>query len=180
MQIQKQIEQVLVLVDRQEWVAQLLVRLFVGYFFMETGWGKLHNLDGFAQRFAGWGIPYPHFNAALSAYTEFIGGLLTVCGIGTRLVSIPMIINMLVAILKVNLKSVTSLNDFAELDEPLYALVYLWLLLSGPGWVSIDYLVSRALGLREARRSGSPVEQKEGTRFVPPSGLTKKRVSKVV
>jgi putative oxidoreductase len=180
MQIRKQIEQVLVLVDRQEWMAQLLVRLFVGYFFMETGWGKLHNLDGFAQRFAGWGIPYPHFNAALSAYTEFIGGLLTVCGIGTRLVSIPMIINMLVAIIKVNLRSVTSLDNFAELDEPLYALAYLWLLLSGPGWVSIDYLVSRVFGLREARRSRSPVEQKEGTRFVPPSGLTKERVTKVV
>ena len=180
MQIRKQIEQILLLVDRQEWVAQLLVRLFVGYFFMETGWGKLHNLDGFAQRFAGWGIPYPHFNAALSAYTEFIGGLLTVCGIGTRLVSIPMIINMLVAILKVNLKSVTSLNDFAELDEPLYALAYLWLLLSGPGWVSIDYMVSRLFGLREGGRGRSSVDQKGGPRFVPPSRLTEERVSKVV
>jgi putative oxidoreductase len=147
MRIRKQIEEVLTLLGRSEWVAQLLARLFVGYFFMETGWGKLHNLDGFAQRFAGWGIPYPYFNAALSAYTEFIGGLLTVFGLGTRLVSIPMIINMLVAILKVNLMQVSSLDDFSELDEPLYALVYLWLLFSGPGWVSIDYLVSRALGL---------------------------------
>ena len=147
MQIQKRIKEVLTRLEKSEWVAQLLVRLFVGYFFMETGWGKLHNLDGFAQRFAGWGIPYPYFNASLSAYTEFIGGLLTVAGLGTRLVSIPMIINMLVAILKVNLMQVSSLDDFSELDEPLYALVYLWLLLSGAGWVSIDYLVSRALGL---------------------------------
>jgi putative oxidoreductase len=147
MQIQKQIKEVLTRLEKSEWVAQLLVRLFVGYFFMETGWGKLHNLDGFAQRFAGWGIPYPYFNAALSAYTEFIGGLLTVAGLGTRLASIPMIINMLVAILKVNLMQVSSLDDFSELDEPLYALVYLWLLVSGPGWVSIDYIVSRALGL---------------------------------
>ncbi len=177
MQIRKRIEEMLALIDRQEWVAQLLVRLFVGYFFMETGWGKLHNLDGFAQRFAGWGIPYPHFNAALSAYTEFIGGLLTVCGIGTRLVSIPMIINMLVAILKVNLKSVTSLDDFAELDEPLYALAYLWLLLSGPGWVSIDYVVSRAFGLTEPRGGVSPVQQKEGTRFEATSRLTGERLS---
>src|SRR5271156_1305269 len=127
MQIRKQIERVLILTNNQEWVAQLLVRLFVGYFFMETGWGKLHNLDGFAQRFAGWGIPYPYFNAALSAYTEFIGGWLTIFGIGMRLVSIPMVINMLVAILQVNLKSVNNLDDFVELDEPLYALAYLWL-----------------------------------------------------
>jgi hypothetical protein len=29
--------------------------------------GQAHNLDGFAQRFASWGIPYPYFNATLSA-----------------------------------------------------------------------------------------------------------------
>jgi putative oxidoreductase len=176
-QIQKQIKATHALIDRHEWVAQLFVRLFVGYFFMETGWGKLHNLDGFAQRFAGWGIPYPYFNAALSAYTEFIGGLLTVCGIGTRLVSIPMIINMLVAILKVNVKHVTSLDDFVELDEPLYALAYLWLLLSGPGWVSIDYLVSRALGLTEPCGSRSPVGQTEGAGFEARSRLTPERIN---
>ena len=146
MQIRNRIEELPGLLNRQEWIAQLLMRLFVGYFFVETGWGKLHNLEGFAQRFAGWGIPYPHFNAALSAYTEFIAGWLIVLGIATRLASIPMIINMVVAIIAVNLKRVNSLNDFVELDEPLYALTFLWLLLSGPGWVSVDYLARRAFG----------------------------------
>jgi putative oxidoreductase len=150
MQFRKRIEDFLDLLNRQEWIAQLLVRLFVGYFFVETGWGKLRNLDGFSQRFAGWGIPYPHFNAALSAYTEFIGGWLIVCGIATRLASIPMIINMLVAILAVNLKRVSSLDDFVELDEPLYAPSFLWLLLSGPGWVSVDYL-ARCMSCRAVR-----------------------------
>src|SRR5277367_2613112 len=161
MRIRKQIEEVLTLLGRSEWVAQLLIRLFVGYFFMETGWGKLHNLDDFAQRFAAWGIPYPYFNAVLCSYTEFIGGVLTMLGLGTRLVSIPMIINMLVAILKVNLKQVTSLDDFSELDEPLYALVYLWLLLSGPGWVSVDYIVSHALGLTGSGGGAAMIDQKE-------------------
>jgi putative oxidoreductase len=172
MQIQKQIKEVLTRLEKSEWVVQLLVRLFVGYFFMETGWGKLHNLDGFAQRFAGWGIPYPYFNAVLSAYTEFIGGLLTVAGLGTRLVSIPMIINMLVAILKVNLMQVSSLDDFSELDEPLYALVYLWLLLSGPGWVSIDYIVSRALGLTGSVDRVATEVRKEGAGTATASRLT--------
>jgi putative oxidoreductase len=54
------------------------------------------RLDWF-ERFAVWDIPYPHFNAALSAYTEFIGGWLTVFGLGTRLISIPMIVNMLLS-----------------------------------------------------------------------------------
>jgi putative oxidoreductase len=178
MQIRKQIEPILALINAQEWVAQLLVRLFVGYFFMETGWGKLHNLDGFAQRFAGWGIPYPYFNAALSAYTEFIGGWLTIFGFGTRMVSIPMIINMLVAILKVNLKRVTTLDDFVELDEPLYALAYLWLLLSGPGWVSVDHVVSRVFGLKEKGMHASFAERAD-PRFGAVPGLSQDRSSYV-
>jgi putative oxidoreductase len=170
--MRRRIEAILSLLNRQQWVAQLLIRLFVGYFFMETGWGKLHNLDGFAQRFAGWGIPYPQFNAALSAYTEFIGGLLTIFGTGTRLISIPMMINMLVAILKVNLKGVTSLDDFAELDEPLYALTYLWLLFSGPGWVSVDYLLSRFFVLAEPRAGGSLSPQDKSARWEATPGIT--------
>jgi len=128
-----------------QWVPQLLVRLFVGYFFLETGWGKIHSLDDFAERFAEWGIPAPAFNAALSAWTEFLGGLLIVLGLFTRLVSIPLFINMLVAVLAVRLKKVEGLDDFVELDEPLYALSFLWLFFSGPGWVSLDHLLGRVL-----------------------------------
>jgi putative oxidoreductase len=156
------------------WVPALLMRLFVGYFFMETGWGKIHNLDTFAMRFAEWGIPHPAFNAALSAYTEFLGGLLTILGFGMRFVSIPMIINMIVAIVTVKLKNVSGLNDFAELDEPLYALSFAWLFFSGAGWVSVDGLLRGFLNkaitpersvirseeqLVEARRVPSPTLQ---------------------
>ena len=59
-----------------DWLAPLLIRLYFGYFWAETGWGKIHNLNAFAQRFVGWGVPYPHISAALSGYTEWIGGIL--------------------------------------------------------------------------------------------------------
>jgi putative oxidoreductase len=127
------------------WLAALLMRLFVGYFFFETGWAKLHNLDAFTQRFMEWGIPHPAFNAALSAYTECIGGALTVAGLGMRFVSIPMMINMAVAIITVKMKNVAGLDDFVELDEPLYALVCFWLMISGAGWISIDNLIRKTL-----------------------------------
>ena len=140
-----------------EWLAALLVQLFVGYFFLETGWGKLHNLDAFTARFMQWGIPHPAFNAALSAYTEFIGGALTMAGLGTRIVSIPMIINMAVAIGAANLKHVTGLDDFVELDEPLYALCYFWLMVGGPGRVSLDYLIARAVGVSSPPRATASI-----------------------
>jgi putative oxidoreductase len=142
------------------WIPALLTRLFVGYFFMETGWAKIHNLDTFAMRFAQWGIPYPAFSAVLSGYTEFIGGALTILGLAMRFVSIPMIINMIVAILTVKLKRVSGLNDFVELDEPLYALAFVWLFFSGAGWLSIDALLRQFVDTaisqdRSAIRSGA-------------------------
>jgi len=146
----ERIDEALDRLTRAQWVPQLLVRLFVGYFFLESGWGKIHNLDSFTARFAEWGIPAPAFNAALSGWTEFLGGLLIVLGLFTRLVSIPMFINMVVATLAVKLKKVSGLDDFVELDEPLYALTFLWLFFSGPGRVSLDHL------LNNLRRGRSP------------------------
>jgi len=142
------------LARRLAWLPPLLMRLFVGYFFFETGWGKIHHLDAFAERFAGWGIPYPHLNAVLSAYTELVGGALVVAGLLTRVVAIPLIINMLVAIVSVKMASVSSLNDFVELDEPLYLLSFFWLLIAGPGVASLDLLLARATGVRDWAWSG--------------------------
>jgi putative oxidoreductase len=116
-------------------------------FFLETGWGKINNLGAFTQHFEEWGIPYPAFNAALSAYTELIGGALTMAGLFTRVISIPMIINMAVAVLTVKIKQISGLNDFVETDEPLYALGFFWLMMWGPGAVSLDYLFERVLKL---------------------------------
>ena len=45
-------EKVLARIMSLEWLAPLLIRLFVGYFFFETGWAKLHNLDAFIVRFS--------------------------------------------------------------------------------------------------------------------------------
>ena len=137
-----------------QWITQLFVRLFIGYFFFETGWAKTGNLDAMAERFSGWGIPVPAFSAALSAYTELVGGALIVLGLATRLVAIPLCINMVVAILVVNVKSVTGLDEFVELSEPLYALTFLWLFFSGPGWVSLDHLLFRRLVRPDA--AGAP------------------------
>src|SRR5207248_632655 len=55
MTLAARIDEALRRLTRAQWLPQLLVRLFVGYFFLESGWGKIHNLDAFTERFAGWG-----------------------------------------------------------------------------------------------------------------------------
>jgi putative oxidoreductase len=128
---------------RIDWLGPLLVRLVFGYFWLETGWAKLHNLEFFTARFVEWGIPFPAFSAALCAGVEFGGGVLIVLGLATRLTMIPMIINMLVALIVVVLPGISTLDEFVELDEVLYVTIFFWLLIAGPGRASLDHLVAR-------------------------------------
>lgn len=141
---------------RLQWLLALGTRLFVGYFFMDSGWGKVHNMDQFIANFKGWGFPLPVLTAGLCAYTELIGGALTIVGLGTRFVSLAQMINMLVAILVVNLKDVHSLDDFALLDEPMYLLIYAWLGMYGPGCLSLDALIKRFIATPQISSKGSP------------------------
>jgi putative oxidoreductase len=132
--------------DRLHWVGPLLLRLVFGYFWLETGWAKLHNLAFFAGRFVDWGIPFPHFSAALSAGTECAGGALIMLGLATRLTMLLMIFNMLVALAVVVVPGISTLDEFVELDEVLYVAVFVWLLLAGPGAASLDALIARRRG----------------------------------
>ncbi len=149
---------------RIEWIGPLVVRVVFGYFWLETGIAKVHNLDGFTQRFVGWGIPFPAFSAGLSAWTELVGGLLIMLGLFTRLVCIPMLINMAVAVTLVVSANLMSLDDYVEADEIVYSLIFFWLLVSGPGKASLDTLVARALGIRSG--DGSAVAPRIGMRPV--------------
>jgi putative oxidoreductase len=128
------------------WLAPLLMRLYFGYFWFETGLGKLHNLAGFTERFVGWGIPFPAFSAALSATTDLIGGALLILGLFTRLATIPMMINLIVATATVAIRPVTDFDSFFELDEVLYIFILFWLFMSGPGRISLDARLLRVLG----------------------------------
>ena len=125
------------------WLGPLLLRLVFGWFWLETGWAKLHNLEFFAGRFVEWGIPWPMLSATVSGATDLTGGALLIIGLGTRLAAIPMIVNMLVALAVVVLPTITTFNEFVELDEVLYVCVLFWLLMAGPGKASLDHVLAR-------------------------------------
>ena len=134
---------------RLRWLGPLALRLGFGYFWLETGWGKLHNLDGAIARFVDWGLPLPMWSAPFSAGVEFLGGTLLMLGLLTRFTSLVMAVNMVVAIAFVAIKNVSGLDEFAELDEFLYILIFFWLFLAGPGKASLDQLIAQRLGLRD-------------------------------
>ncbi|NVK57871.1 MAG: DoxX family protein [Alteromonadaceae bacterium] len=87
-------------------IALLLLRLYLTPVLAQAGWQKLNNLDSTADWFGntdyGLGLPFPLVMAILAAVTEFVGAWLLLFGLGTRLVAIPMMITMLVAIFAVH------------------------------------------------------------------------------
>ena len=83
-----------------------LLRIVLGIIFVYHGYIKLFvkgNLPATASFFAQIGIPLANASAVLVAFVEFIGGLLLLIGLLTRLASVILILEMLVAFFMVHL-----------------------------------------------------------------------------
>jgi putative oxidoreductase len=135
----------------------LPLRLIVGFGFMEHGWAKLaRGPENFAAILAALHMPLPSVLAWATILTELIGGLAVLAGALIPLISVPMAIVLLVAIVTVHLpngfssiklQSVTA--EGAHFGQPGYEtdLLYLAgvaaLVLGGPSAVSLDRLLSR-------------------------------------
>src|SRR3984893_18259135 len=75
----------------------LAVRLYWGWQFVQTGWGKMHHIAKITGFFMSLNIPFPAFNAHFISGLEFIGGLLLILGLASRLTGLLLAGNMLVA-----------------------------------------------------------------------------------
>jgi len=127
------------------WLPVLLARVSVGWVFIESGWGKLHNLPKVIEFFQSLGIPAPEFQARMVALTELGGGLLLFFGLFARLASVPLSATMVVAIITAKRGDINVISDLFAMEEYLFILIFLWVIFSGPGKVSLDALVARRL-----------------------------------
>ena len=87
-------------------IAPLLLRLYLAPVMIQAGWNKLVGFDNTVAWFGnpdwGLGLPFPALLAALAAGTEFLGGIALVVGLGTRLVAIPLMFTMVIAMTAVH------------------------------------------------------------------------------
>ena len=137
------------IISNVSFLPPLLLRLVLAYGFYEPALKKWDDINAVAKWFGnedwGLGLPFPTLNAYLAASTEALGAVLLFLGLGTRLISIPLIFTMLVAIFSVHIE-----NGFAASDNgfeiPLYYIIMLVvLLINGPGKLSTDALIYKKL-----------------------------------
>ena len=126
-------------------VPPLLIRLVLAYGFYGPATMKWGNISGIAEWFAGMGMPFPGLNAYLAASTEMAAVIFLPLGLATRLISIPLLFTMVVAIVTVHLgNGFEAGNNGFEI--PLYYFIMLTVLLfSGPGKYSIDNLLAKKI-----------------------------------
>jgi putative oxidoreductase len=128
----------------------LLVRLYWGWQFMQTGWGKLTNLDRFAMFFKSLGLPAPGPLAILIGVLELVGGFLLIAGLFSRLIAVPMTISMTSAYLAVPTNRDALLSIFSDpgkfygADPYTFLFAVLLILIFGPGWFSVDRFLESA------------------------------------
>jgi len=132
------------------WLPPTLARIAVGWVFVSTGWGKLQNLEPVVQFFTDLGIPYPHIQAPFVASTELVCGALLLVGLFARAAVVPLIATMIVAIATAQWPQVETLSGLLGLIETLYIVLFVWLVVVGPGPLSLDALGRR---LSENRKS---------------------------
>jgi len=162
----------------------ILIRCMVGGVFLSEGILKFVYTNQGVGRFTKLGFPAPALTADFVAVLEIVGGALLIAGFLTRLIAIPFVIEMVVAMLstKVGLYLGTSplplppsppqVGVWAVLHETRsdYAQIMsaLFLLCAGPGPWSIDAMRAR---LRRRGAAAVPAASDGGRRTIPAAAV---------
>jgi len=122
---------------------QLLVMRFVLAFgFYVPAKMKWENIEGIGEWFGSLGIPFPELNAYIAASTEAAGVVLLALGLGTRLISVPLMFVMIVAAVAVHMGNGFNAGDNG-FEIPLYYFIMLFgLMIQGSGRWSVDAVLT--------------------------------------
>jgi len=121
----------------------LFMRLVLAYGFWTTGMMKWSGIENVASWFESMGYPFPTLNAYLAAGTEVGGAMLLLLGFGTRLITLPLMFVMLIAIFTVHLSGGFNAGDNG-FEIPLYYLIMLFgLFVYGAGNYSLIGLIKK-------------------------------------
>jgi putative oxidoreductase len=116
----------------------LIMRLVLAYGFFHAAKMKWTDINAIVAWFREAKFPLPLISAYLVASFEALGTLLLILGLFTRLITIPLMFILLVAIFAVHWPNGFEAGDNG-FEIPLYYLVMLFtLFIMGPGIISVD------------------------------------------
>jgi putative oxidoreductase len=133
-------------------VLLLALRLVWGWQFLTTGLGKLQNHARVVAFFTSLGIPAPDLNAWFVGGLEMTGGALLLLGLLSRPIALLLAGNMFVAYLTADRAALFGLfhdlDAFLRADPFWFLFVAVLVLALGPGAISLDRVLRKALAGR--------------------------------
>jgi putative oxidoreductase len=132
-----------------EWIAPLGLRLLLAYEFWQSGVEKLNGENWFADIQEKFPFPFSvvpvEISWQISTWSELIGPVMLVLGLGTRFASFSLIILTIVAWISVHAGNGYNVSDNGFKLPLIYLVMFVPLLLSGPGKLSLDHWIARRL-----------------------------------
>ena len=102
-------QQIIARLQVADGIPLLLLRVYLAPVMIQAGWNKASSFDSIVDWFGnddyGLGLPMPLVMAFLATAAELVGGVLLLLGALTRLVSIPLMVTMIVAMVSVHAKN---------------------------------------------------------------------------
>jgi len=127
----------------------LAVRLYWGFQFAQTGWGKLHNLVKITGFFASLNIPFPGLAAPFVSTLEFVGGILLMLGLFSRPIALLLACNMFAAYWTADREALSAVfsdpGKFYAADPYTFLFASVMVLIFGAGFFAVDTLVAKRL-----------------------------------
>lgn len=134
-----------------QFLPQLGIRLLLAYEFWEAGVEKYHGENWFAGIQEQFPFPFNLIPADISwfmaTWFELAGAIGLLLGFGTRFFSFSLIILTIVAWTSVHAGHGYNVCDNGYKLPLLYLILFLPLLMSGPGKLSIDHLIAKRCGV---------------------------------
>lgn len=132
-----------------EWFAPLGLRLLLAYEFWESGMAKFNGENWFPDIQDKFPFPFnailPEISWQLSTWSELIMPVMLVLGLGTRFASLSLVILTIVAWISVHAGNGYNVCDNGFQLPLIYLVMFVPLLLSGPGKLSLDYWIARRM-----------------------------------
>jgi len=128
----------------------LFVRLYWGWQLIQSGWGKLHNLQNVTEFFTSLHLPAPAPTAVFISCLEFVGGILLAIGLFSRLIALMMTVNLIVAYITADNEALHAIfrdpGKFMAAAPFTFLMASLIVLIFGPGLFCLDEILRSLFG----------------------------------
>jgi putative oxidoreductase len=120
-------------------IALFILRVGAGILMIHHGYDKLVHFETYVPKFINFMGLGANVSLSLVIFAEFFCSIFLMLGLFSRLATIPLMIDMFVAVTKAHHSDILGDGEHASL----FFLIFLTILIIGPGRISVDGMINK-------------------------------------